>query len=96
MERELTVTEAARTFADVVARAYYRGESARLIKNGRAMARIVPVEEPDRPKTGAELVALWSDPARPRLTAAEARALEADLKTARENLPPLPEGSAWE
>ena len=96
MERELTVTEAARTFADVVARAHYRGESVRLTKNGRAMARIVPVEEFARPKTGAELAALWSDPGRPRLTAAEARALEADLKGARESLPPLKETSAWE
>ena len=95
MERELSVTEAARNFSDVVARAHYRGESVRLTKNGRTMARIVPVEEERPPKTGTGLAALWVAPERPRLTPAEARVLEADLKAARAGLPPLEE-RAWE
>jgi antitoxin (DNA-binding transcriptional repressor) of toxin-antitoxin stability system len=95
MERKMTVTEAARNFADVVARAFYRGESARLIKNGRAVARIVPVEEAVRFNTGTELAKRWADPNRPRLSPAEAEALEADLKEARRALPPL-EATSWE
>ena len=91
----MTVTEAARNFADVVARAFYLGESARLIKNGRAVARIVPVEDGARRHTGVELAKLWVDPERPRLSPADARALEADLKEARRALPPL-EATSWE
>ena len=95
MERELSVTEAARNFSDVIARAHYRGESVRLTKNGRTMARIVPVEEESRPKTGAELAKLWGTPDRARLSPAEARALEADLNAARADLPPAEE-KTWE
>jgi prevent-host-death family protein len=95
MEREMTVTEAARNFADVVARAFYLGESARLTKNGRTVARIVPVEDAARPRTGAELAKLWADPERPRLSPGDAQALEADLKKARRTLPPV-EATSWE
>lgn len=95
MERELSVTEAARNFSDVIARAHYRGESVRLTKNGRTMARIVPVEEAPAPKTGAELARAWTAPERPRLSPAEARGLEADLKASRSELPPVEE-RAWE
>lgn len=91
----MTVTEAARNFADVVARAFYRGESARLIKNGRAVARIVPVEDAVRFNTGAELARRWTDPNRPRLSSAEAGALEADLNEIRRTLPPV-ETRPWE
>ena len=94
MERELSVTEAARNFSDVIARAHYRGESVRLTKNGRTMARIVPVEEESTPRTGAELAKLWTAPERPRLTPAEARGLEAELKAARAGLPPV-EDKPW-
>ena len=95
MEREMTVTEAARNFADVVARAFYRGESAKLLKNGRVVARIVPAEEAIHFPTGAELARLWGNRERPRLSPAEARALEADLEAAKKALPPL-EATPWE
>lgn len=39
----MTVTEAARNFADVINRTYYRGESTILFRSGEAVARIVPV-----------------------------------------------------
>ena len=91
----MTVTEAARNFADVVARAFYLGESAKLIKNGRAVARIVPVKDAVQLKTGTELAKLWADPDRPRLSPVEAGALEADLKEAKRALPSL-EATSWE
>jgi prevent-host-death family protein len=87
MDREISVTEAARTFADLVARAYYRGESARLMKNGRPVARIVPMGEDDRPRSGAELASLWNDPKRIRLSPVELSDFEADLNEARKSLP---------
>lgn len=91
----MTVTDAARNFADVVARAFYRGESAKLIKNGRAVARIVPIDDTVRLNTGTELARRWADPERPRLPPAEAEALEADLKEASRALPSL-EATSWE
>ena len=42
-ERKMTVTEAARNFADVVNRTFYRGESTILFRSGEAVARIAPV-----------------------------------------------------
>jgi len=56
-EQILTVTEAARGFSDLVNRVRYRGLSATLTKNGRAVARIVPAEPP--PITFAELAKRW-------------------------------------
>lgn len=56
-EQVLSVTEAARGFSDLVNRVRYRGESAVLTKNGRAVARLVPVGPP--PITGAELCKRW-------------------------------------
>ena len=56
-EQTLSVTEAARGFSDLVNRVRYRGESATLTKNGRPVARLVPVEPP--PITFAELAKRW-------------------------------------
>ncbi len=56
-EQTLSVTEAARGFSDLVNRVRYRGESATLTKNGRPVARLVPVESPLI--TGAELAKRW-------------------------------------
>lgn len=42
----ISVTEAARNFADCVNRVRYQGASFVLHKNGLAVARIVPAEEP--------------------------------------------------
>ena len=61
METTLTVTEAARNFADVVNRAYYRHEATTLLKNGKPVARIVPTGP--SMKTGKEIAAeMAADP----------------------------------
>lgn len=44
-ERSITVTEAARNFADCVARVRYQGVSFQLLKNGVPVARLVPESE---------------------------------------------------
>jgi antitoxin (DNA-binding transcriptional repressor) of toxin-antitoxin stability system len=53
-EKTITVTEAARNFADCVNRAHYQHTTFVLLKNGRPFARL----EPDQEKrcTGRELV----------------------------------------
>jgi prevent-host-death family protein len=40
--RRISVTEAARNFADLVNRAYYRGETTILVRNGTPVAHIAP------------------------------------------------------
>ncbi len=42
-DRKMTVTEAARHFADLVNRTYYKGESTVLIRSGEPVAKIVPL-----------------------------------------------------
>ena len=83
MNRTITVTEASRGFADLVNRVRYRRESAVLMRGGKPVAKIVPVDEPA--KTGGELAFLW--PALPHLDLAEAEAFAHDLEGARGTLP---------
>ena len=75
-EQILSVTEAARGFSDLISRVHYRGESATLTKNGRAVARVVPVGHP--PLTGAELAKAWKTMR--HLSPKEADAFARDLK----------------
>jgi hypothetical protein len=74
-ETTITVTEAARNFADCVNRAHYQETTFVLLKNGKRFARI----EPDREKrcTGRELAEAL---ARAELPPAEARAWHQDLR----------------
>jgi antitoxin (DNA-binding transcriptional repressor) of toxin-antitoxin stability system len=77
-EMTITVTEAARNFADCVNRAHYQNTTFVLLKNGKPFARI----EPDSEKlcTGRDLAkALESN----ELPADEARDWQRDLRAAR-------------
>ena len=80
-EKTITVTEAARNFADCVNRAHYQRTTFVLLKNGRPFARI----EPDHEKccTGRELAAAL---ARADLSAEDARDWHRDLRAARKTL----------
>jgi antitoxin (DNA-binding transcriptional repressor) of toxin-antitoxin stability system len=81
-ETTITVTEAARNFADCVNRAHYQGASFVLLKNGRPFARI----EPDNEKrcTGRALAEALSGA---ELSVEEACDWHGELRTARETLP---------
>jgi antitoxin (DNA-binding transcriptional repressor) of toxin-antitoxin stability system len=57
-ERIITVTEAARNFADCINRARYQGTTFVLQKNGLSVARIVPEER--KPIKGREIAAALS------------------------------------
>jgi hypothetical protein len=80
-EMTITVTEAARNFADCVNRAHYQRTTFILLKNGRPFARI----EPDRVKrcTGRDLSAAV---AQTEISAEEASAWHRDLLAARKTL----------
>lgn len=79
----ISVTEAARNFAEYVNRARYQGTTFVLHKNGKPVARIVP--EPEKPTTGRELAGALRDALKDaRLGQDEADAWKRDLDEARE------------
>ena len=85
----ISVTEAARNFADCVNKAHYQGQSFVLLKNGVPFARLVPVEAPTG--LGKDLAAAL---AKVKLTPAESKAWLRDLNKARKNL--IPPVDKWQ
>ena len=84
MKKIISVTEAARNFADCVNRAHYQNVTFVLLKSGAPVARIVPDNE--KVCTGKSLAAAISESG---LTPEEARAWSHDLREARARLKPL-------
>lgn len=80
--RTLSVTEAARRFADVVNRAFYRHETTVLLKNGVPVAFIAPMAPEGI--SARELAHRW--PLLPRLSPPEADAFADDVAAARSEL----------
>lgn len=79
----ISVTEAARNFADCVNRAHYQNVTFVLHKNGTPMARLVP--DGEKVCTGRDLAEALR---KVQLSADEARAWSRDLKKARKALKP--------
>jgi antitoxin (DNA-binding transcriptional repressor) of toxin-antitoxin stability system len=88
-EKAISVTEAARNFADCVNRAHYQGVTFILHKNGVPVARIVP--ETRKPRTGREIAAALAGV---HLPVDEAEAWLRDLEEARKNI--LPPVDRWQ
>jgi prevent-host-death family protein len=88
-EQSISVTEAARNFADCINRARYQGTTFVLHKNGVPVARIVP--EVLKPRTGPEIAAAL---AKARLTDEEFAGWRRDLEAARKIL--LPPVDKWQ
>lgn len=74
----ITVTEAARNFAECVNRAHYQNTTFILLKNGKPLARIVP--DSGKRCTGRELAEALAGA---KLSTDEARAWHRDLAAAR-------------
>ena len=77
----ISVTDAARNFADCVNRAHYQNATFVLLKNGSPVARLVPNNE--KVCSGRTLAAAL---AKTRLPDEEVRAWHRDLGTARKTL----------
>lgn len=82
MNREMTVTEASRHFADLVNRTYYKGESTLLIRSGEAVAKVVPVGGGS--ELGRDWLARWNRI--PHLATADADDFANSIEEAREKL----------
>jgi prevent-host-death family protein len=83
-EQVITVTEAARNFADCINRAHYQGTTFVLHKNGVPVARIVPYVK-EKVCTGRDLAEAL---AKVRLSPEESAAWLRDLEESRKNLIP--------
>ena len=83
-EKVLSVAEAASHFAELIDRAARLHEGTLIVENGKAVARLMPVEAP---KTTDGFLKAW--PAIQHLTPEEAAEFEADIRSAREGLPAL-------
>ena len=81
----MSVTEAARNFADCINRAHYQNVAFVLLKNGKPVARLVPDNE--KVCLGRDLAEAL---ARTGLPQGEAREWRRDLRTAREKLKARP------
>jgi antitoxin (DNA-binding transcriptional repressor) of toxin-antitoxin stability system len=77
----ISVTDAARNFADCVNRAHYQDTTFVLLKNGSPVAQIVPDKE--KVCFGRDLAEILS---RVRLSPGEARSWQHDLRAARKSL----------
>jgi len=77
----ISVTEAARNFADCVNRAHYQNVTFILLKNGSPVARLVPEDE--KACSGWELAQALR---KTQLTEDEAKAWHRDLQDARKAL----------
>jgi len=77
----ITVTEAARNFADCVNRVHYQNVTFVLLKNGKPFARLVPDNE--RVCVGRDLAEALD---KTNLPKSEATAWRRDLRTGRQNL----------
>jgi antitoxin (DNA-binding transcriptional repressor) of toxin-antitoxin stability system len=77
----ISVTEAARHFADCVNRAHYQDTTFVLLKNGSAVAQLAPNHE--KTCTGRYLAAVL---AKTKLSDEEARAWKHDLHSDRQTL----------
>ena len=84
-----TVSEAARSLAELVHRVRTRGEKAMLLSDGEHVAWVVPAR---KTCTGAELAAAWAGV--PHLGAEEAATFEGDLAASRTGMRALT--SPWD
>lgn len=88
---EITVTEAARNFAECVNRVRYQDVSFVLTRNGHPVARIVP--EPSKPSTGSEIAEALRRAGHQGLSPEESKSWRKDLEEARNSL--LPPEDKW-
>lgn len=89
-ENAIPVAEAVKDFLRVLDRVESRREPTTLVRDGRPVARVIPLPQPAG--TCEELASRWEKI--PRLAPDEAEAFASDLERARSSLPPLK--PAWD
>jgi antitoxin (DNA-binding transcriptional repressor) of toxin-antitoxin stability system len=91
MRRTVSVTEAARHFADYINRVAYKGESFTLMRGKKPVAELTPSP---RGRRLGELPAMFAS--LPHLDPGDADAFAADIEAARAELARHPVRDPWE
>jgi antitoxin (DNA-binding transcriptional repressor) of toxin-antitoxin stability system len=92
MEKAVSATEAVKKFSEILNSVKYRGESFTIIRGGKPVASISPVENLPKRKPLRELRELVKN--LPRL-GDEADRFAKDLKEIRKHQPVLPKETKW-
>jgi antitoxin (DNA-binding transcriptional repressor) of toxin-antitoxin stability system len=92
MEKIVSATEIVRRFSEILNSIKYRGDSYTIIRGGKPVASIRPVETPLKERTLGELKALLRHI--PRL-GVEAGHFEDDLKEIMAHQPSMPKDDRW-
>ena len=92
MEKAVSATEAVRKFSEILNSVRYRGESFTIIRGGKPVASISPVENLPKRKPLRDLGELVRS--LPRL-GKEADRFGKDLKDIRKHQPTLPKEAKW-
>ena len=87
MEKNLSATEVVRKFSEILNSVRYRGESYTIVRDGKPIASILPVETSSRKKLLGELKEMVKDI--PHL-GADADRFGRDLRDILEHQPPMP------
>jgi antitoxin (DNA-binding transcriptional repressor) of toxin-antitoxin stability system len=92
MEKTVSATEAVRKFSEILNSIKYRGNHYTILRGGKPIASICPVEMPLKERTLGDLKELIKK--LPNL-GDEAKRFEKDLKEIIEHQPSLPEKNQW-
>ncbi len=92
MEKTVSATEAVRKFSEILNSIKYRGNHYTILRGGKPIASICPVETPLRERTLSEIKGLLKK--LPRL-GDEAEKFEEDLKKIIKHQPLMPEKNRW-
>lgn len=92
MEKTVSATEAVRKFSEILNSIKYRGNHYTILRGGKPVASISPVESSLKERTLGELKELLKK--LPRL-GDEAERFEKDLKEIIEHQPYMPEKNRW-
>jgi prevent-host-death family protein len=90
---EITATEAVRTFSELLNGVRYRGDRYTIVRGGKPVATIGPVESSAPRATLGDLPGLVRD--LPRLEAGD-DSFDEDIAASVAEQPRLPQGTSWE
>jgi len=92
MEKTISATEAVRKFSEILNSIKYKGESYTIVRGGKKVASLSPVELPLKERSLGELITLLKNI--PRL-GDEIESFERDLKEILEYQPGIPKENRW-
>ncbi len=92
-ELKITATEAVRKFSELLNTAKYKGEKFLIVRGGKPIALIRPLDSSDKTRSLADLKGILKD--LPKL-GEEAESFDRDLRKIFQNQPFLPKKSPWD